>query len=379
MNSEREVGQVGGKSVANPAASSEDARSSTLHSVTSIIQTSLGSTGAEMLGPHAESGVFLLSSASGEVHITPSSSDFHASTIGGATTSPKSLSISSSVVEETTHAAESSARNPTVLIGDIANTTGIGSAEDIKGKPQALVLTRLRAIVFVCAAKLPIVGSYFLDAKRDDEPNTDASATEITPLLGALQDPKAFATEQTEGLLLRLFSPLLSRIPDVDALDNAESDNHGPLFRTFVECYALARNGSGWLLWVHDLRMLVATDQIMLDSTHLQEHSLVIAPTVSLGHLSTTDLAASTIGTAVTSITGYSIIQGFIRSVANRIRCLPMFSHFLQFIGQGSYEHSEPSHRENSLCTSGICHWHRLIRKLELAFNRFQWGHGIYI
>lgn len=45
----------------------------------------------------------------------------------------------------------------------------------------------------------------------------------------------------------------------------------------------------------------------------------MIAPTVSLGHLSTTDLAASTIGTAVASVTGYSIIQGFIRSVVNAL------------------------------------------------------------
>lgn len=51
----------------------------------------------------------------------------------------------------------------------------------------------------------------------------------------------------------------------------------------------------------------------------MQEHSLVIAPTVSLGHLSTIDLAASTVGTAVASVTGYSIIQGFIRLVGDEL------------------------------------------------------------
>ncbi|KAF8559902.1 hypothetical protein OG21DRAFT_1689 [Imleria badia] len=206
--------------------------------------------------------------------------------------SQKSLAGPSFAIEGTVNDIGSSAGNPLVLVGDAAGTT-----EDIKDKAQALVLARLRAVVFAYAAKLPIVGSYFIDTQRDDGPNADAFATETTPLLGAIQDPKAFATQQAEGLLRRLLSPLSSRLPDVDALDNSESDDHGPLLRIFVECYVLTKDGGGWLF------------------THLQEHSLVIAPTVSLGHLSTTDLAASTVGTAVASVTGYSIIQGFISSL----------------------------------------------------------------
>ena len=41
------------------------------------------------------------------------------------------------------------------------------------------------------------------------------------------------------------------------------------------------------------------------------EYSLVIASVVSLGHLSTTALAASTLGSMTASVSGYSIIQGF--------------------------------------------------------------------
>ena len=41
------------------------------------------------------------------------------------------------------------------------------------------------------------------------------------------------------------------------------------------------------------------------------EYSLVIASVVSIGHLSTTALAASTLGSMTASVSGYSIVQGF--------------------------------------------------------------------
>ncbi|KAB5592883.1 MATE efflux family protein [Ceratobasidium theobromae] len=46
-------------------------------------------------------------------------------------------------------------------------------------------------------------------------------------------------------------------------------------------------------------------------TTHLLEYSLVIASVVSIGHLSTEGLAASTLGSMTASVTGLSIIQGF--------------------------------------------------------------------
>ncbi|KAI1798396.1 MATE efflux family protein [Ganoderma leucocontextum] len=45
--------------------------------------------------------------------------------------------------------------------------------------------------------------------------------------------------------------------------------------------------------------------------THLFEYSLVVASVVSIGHLSTTALAASTLGSMTASVSGFSIIQGF--------------------------------------------------------------------
>lgn len=46
-------------------------------------------------------------------------------------------------------------------------------------------------------------------------------------------------------------------------------------------------------------------------ATHLLEYSLVIASVVSIGHLSTEGLAASTLGSMTASVTGLSIVQGF--------------------------------------------------------------------
>ncbi|KAF9225312.1 MATE efflux family protein [Gyrodon lividus] len=176
-------------------------------------------------------------------------------------------------------------------------------AEDIKGRALALVQANVRAVSITFASKLPIVGTYI--ATRYTIEPSDTLTTETTPLLGVLRDPKAFATQQAEGLLRRLLSPLLNRLPDVNALDNEGDADHGLLFKIIVECYVLARDGGGWLF------------------THVQEHSLVIAPTVSLGHLSTNDLAASTIGTAMASVTGYSIIQGFISALDNLLATAP--------------------------------------------------------
>ncbi|KAL5520375.1 hypothetical protein ACEPAG_9599 [Sanghuangporus baumii] len=45
--------------------------------------------------------------------------------------------------------------------------------------------------------------------------------------------------------------------------------------------------------------------------TQLLEYSLVIASVISIGHLSTVALAASTLGSMTASVTGYSILQGF--------------------------------------------------------------------
>jgi MATE family multidrug resistance protein len=50
---------------------------------------------------------------------------------------------------------------------------------------------------------------------------------------------------------------------------------------------------------------------MLTNSRHLLEYSLVVASVISIGHLSTTALAAATLGSMTASVTGYSIVQGF--------------------------------------------------------------------
>ena len=51
------------------------------------------------------------------------------------------------------------------------------------------------------------------------------------------------------------------------------------------------------------------------DSAYLQEQSVTLAPIISIGHLSTVSLAATTIATIVANVTAYSVINGLSRCV----------------------------------------------------------------
>lgn len=44
---------------------------------------------------------------------------------------------------------------------------------------------------------------------------------------------------------------------------------------------------------------------------HVSEYLLLVIPVIFVGHLSTTSLAAITLGSMVATITGFSIVQGF--------------------------------------------------------------------
>jgi len=49
----------------------------------------------------------------------------------------------------------------------------------------------------------------------------------------------------------------------------------------------------------------------MIRRTHLLEYSLVMVSVISIGHISTTALAAISLGSMTASVSGFSIIQGF--------------------------------------------------------------------
>ncbi|KAH9174752.1 MATE efflux family protein [Lactarius sanguifluus] len=89
------------------------------------------------------------------------------------------------------------------------------------------------------------------------------------------------------------YSPLL--VPRIEEGDSASNDPAHPL--------------SSAKVYRDELRILFKYTLPVL-GTHLLEYSLVVASVVSIGHLSTVALAASTLGMMTASVTGYSIIQG---------------------------------------------------------------------
>ncbi|EIN09142.1 MATE efflux family protein [Punctularia strigosozonata HHB-11173 SS5] len=113
---------------------------------------------------------------------------------------------------------------------------------------------------------------------------------------GYLRPPKMSLGSAPEGILpnaVNETSPLIPRIPE--EVDEAEVNVSQP-----VPVHALAE----------EIKIL-AKYTLPVFGTHALEYSLVIASVVSIGHLSTTALAASTLGSMTASVTGLSIIQGF--------------------------------------------------------------------
>ncbi|KAI0367216.1 MATE efflux family protein [Pilatotrama ljubarskyi] len=119
--------------------------------------------------------------------------------------------------------------------------------------------------------------------------------TPFNPTTGPLPDrsghrsgPKPIeATENTP-----LLAPLVPRIEEeCDAEDTVQPVNVAKMFREEVA--------------------ILTKYTLPVFTTHLFEYSLVIASVISIGHLSTTALAASTLGSMTASVSGFSIIQGF--------------------------------------------------------------------
>ncbi|TFK22395.1 MATE efflux family protein [Coprinopsis marcescibilis] len=69
-------------------------------------------------------------------------------------------------------------------------------------------------------------------------------------------------------------------------------------------------NESKWAMFFEEFPILIKYS-LPVFGTHLLEYTLVIVPVISIGHLSTTALAAVSLGSMTASVTGYSIIQGF--------------------------------------------------------------------
>ncbi|KAI0353405.1 MATE efflux family protein [Trametes cingulata] len=119
--------------------------------------------------------------------------------------------------------------------------------------------------------------------------------TPFNPTMGPLPDksghrsgPKPIEPTETTPLL----APLVPRIEEeCDAEDAIQPPNIAKMFKEEVA--------------------ILTKYTLPVFATHLFEYSLVIASVISIGHLSTTALAASTLGSMTASVSGFSIIQGF--------------------------------------------------------------------
>ena len=116
-----------------------------------------------------------------------------------------------------------------------------------------------------------------------------SSRRTVVPSMASLPPP--FDTSETTPLLGP--NPPVPRIIEEGDIPSEEKPEPGPLATYWEETKILMK----YTLPVY--------------GTQLLEYSLVIASVVSIGHLSTVALAASTLGSMTASVTGYSILQGF--------------------------------------------------------------------
>lgn len=97
------------------------------------------------------------------------------------------------------------------------------------------------------------------------------------------------------------------------------------------------------------------------------EYSLVIASVISIGHISTTALAAATLGSMTASVTGFSIIQGFTSALDTMLPSAWTSSQpnlvglWSQRIGKFMYpfrtQRKPTSEQPQSLCSGGNVHY----------------------
>ncbi|PIL27343.1 transporter [Ganoderma sinense ZZ0214-1] len=84
-----------------------------------------------------------------------------------------------------------------------------------------------------------------------------------------------------------------------------------PVPRIEEECDTVPSDGTPSSSMFREEMAILTKYTLPVFGTHLFEYSLVVASVISIGHLSTTALAASTLGSMTASVSGFSIIQGF--------------------------------------------------------------------
>lgn len=112
--------------------------------------------------------------------------------------------------------------------------------------------------------------------------------------IGAMTSHQHHLPHIPAGPILSESTPLLNPpVPRIDESIERTSDN-----------------GSKMLIFWEELRILTRY-ALPVFATHVLEFSLIMASVVSIGHISTTALAAITLGSMTANVSGFSIIQGF--------------------------------------------------------------------
>ncbi|KAJ7698727.1 MATE efflux family protein [Mycena rosella] len=97
-------------------------------------------------------------------------------------------------------------------------------------------------------------------------------------------------------------TPLLSPGPHVPRIVERDEENESD------------GTSSTAAIYLAELRILTKYS-LPVFGTHLLEYSLIMAPVLSIGHLSTTALAGITLGSMTASVSGFSILQGFVSAL----------------------------------------------------------------
>ncbi|KAH9924207.1 MATE efflux family protein [Fomitopsis serialis] len=112
------------------------------------------------------------------------------------------------------------------------------------------------------------------------------------------------------------FKPIVGPLPDKSGYRSGpanpgDASENTPLLVPRIEEEVDTADAESYSSMLKEETKILAKYTLPVFGTHVLEYSLVIASVVSIGHLSTTALAASTLGSMTASVTGFSIIQGF--------------------------------------------------------------------
>jgi Na+-driven multidrug efflux pump len=104
-------------------------------------------------------------------------------------------------------------------------------------------------------------------------------------------------------------------------------------------------------------------------STHLLEYSLVVVSVVSIGHISTTALAAISLGSMTASVSGYSVISG-LTSALDTVLPSAWTSNEPELVGLWAQRMGQSI----NLCGLSRVNWfhnHHSYRRLRISCSKF--------